>query len=1039
MKKNNKGFTLVEVIAVVVIIALLAGISIPLVSKYLNDGKETFNKNLEKELLVAANSYLSDNPKQRPLGRNATDFSRVVYLTDLESKNYLNDTLKDADGGECSNSFVSYNYDGKDVQSLACLKCDNYQTESQVCDSIVTDRDECKKFTVDYALNGVVEYNGELYNMDDLPTGWTNKNITYTFTPVSDNQSGTNVDFTYIVVNGHRIKLDSSYTFKEKQKELLVKVYDNCGNSTTISKKSDTDSDYYIKIDKGSPEAKIETDSKINIDYDKTSVDSSASINFKDSVSGLDYFVFKYSTVNSWDFTDAKEVKLNGEYDVTSNVKNTFTGVGVYYLNVRVYDKAGNSYTTSQTINVTKKTKEYSVFYNGCGGTMSENLKAGQVKYAEIPLVLFADVPSKTDYNFLGWSLESCNSSNVSYGALGSYDIDGDNTLYAIWQKEKTEEFTITYITNSGTNISSQTKSKGESVTLSSIIPTKDYYKFVKWIGSDGKEYNPGDTYTKDDNLVLTASYEGNKITINYYADGGTKNNSNTTISNNLIYYKNNNNFHWFNYGDDRQRNLWNYNGSAINIVKKGYVAVAGKEWKNMSTSGTYAGKTYNQNEDDKNISYSDYCDAKNGDCVAKLQINWTPKVLGVNYNCDGTIKSESYTYGKNSKSNVTCSKYGYVLSGWSYNGTKIKDTNFVADNDFIEKYYNNGKAITLYPVYTAKEITFVYKTDVKEIKEESFKFGTEVTVAKEGVVSKETESFGTSRGYTFMGWRLANNQKAKVNGEEELYFLGSDGQWRVKSAFSSGYQYKILANKCFSDVDCVTDTITLNATFFNNINNVTKIYFDAVWAKFDFDTAGCGCSGCSKITGNVYSIYGGVNWDIYTKAGGETSWTKTPSNIRMPFDNGIEVENFNFSSSRTIERYQSKNKSIKAQACLSQNAHKCINYNSSYLYSKNNSGLCSSSGGGSSTSSGCGNVVLSCFANSCTVYSKSNNKNYQVESADFKTSNPSIAAKSGSAQPLAGGFGQKFEWKKSGSITVTVSATLANGEGCTKSTEFSK
>ena len=1035
MKNNKKGFTLIEVIAVVVIIALLAGISIPLVSKYLKEGKERFNKNLEKELLVAANSYLSDNPKQRPLGRNATDFSKVVYLADLESKNYLNDVLKDADGGECTSSFVSYNYDGKNVQSLACLKCDNYETDSQVCSSINADRDECKNFKADYTLGGVVEYNGQLYDINNLPDGWTNKNITYTFKPSSENQSGTNIDFTYIVVNGHRIKLDSSYTFKEKQKELIVKLFDNCGNSYTF-KKPDTskEDDYYIKIDKGSPIAKLNVEGRVNIEYDKTSIESNGTIDFSDTDSGLDYFIFKYSSINSWDFDEAKRVELNGEHEATSSVSNTFTNVGVYYLNVRVFDKAGNSYTTSKTINVTKGTKEYDISYEGCGGTISEDLKSGQVKVADQPLTLLTDIPSKKNYNFLGWGLNSCDSS-VSYSAGGSYDLNSDNTLYAIWQEKNTEKFTITYITNSSDTIPSQTKVKGEEVKLSSAFPVKDYYSFVKWVGSDNKEYKPGATYSTDKDLVLTANYKGNKITINYYADGGTWNgNEKGSIdSSGLISYGNTTGFHWFEYGDTRQRNLWDYDGNYINIVKKGYVPVKGKEWKNMSTSGSYAGKTY-----DQSINYSDYCDAKDGDCIARVKINWTTKVLGVNYNCDGSVKTETFTYGNNTKSNVTCSKYGYELSGWatSKDGKKIKNVNFTADGDFIEKYYNNGKALTLYPVYTPKKITFVYKTDGdKQLQSSTYNFGETIKVAEEKVV--KSSKFG-SNGYTFMGWRLANNRKTSKG---DRYFLGSDGKWRGKTEFQSGYQYKILANKYFSgSSDHVEDSITLNATFFNNIDGVNEIYLDAVWAKFDFDTDSCDCSGCKKIKGKVYSIYGGTNWSIYTMADGESKWTETPENKRMPWDDGLSVKSFSFSANRSIGR-KNYNRSIKAQACLSQGEpqdHKCINYNSSYLNSKNNSGLCSSgsSGGGTGTVSGCKYVTLTCRGNVCGMSSSSNS--YKITDGKISVHSGTAAYNTGQTIESSGIWQQRFTWKSSGTIKVKGQATLNHDETCTVYTDFS-
>ena len=60
-KLNNKGFTLVEVIAVVVIMAILAIILIPSVTKYINEGREEALDGLKKSIVIAAKEYINDN------------------------------------------------------------------------------------------------------------------------------------------------------------------------------------------------------------------------------------------------------------------------------------------------------------------------------------------------------------------------------------------------------------------------------------------------------------------------------------------------------------------------------------------------------------------------------------------------------------------------------------------------------------------------------------------------------------------------------------------------------------------------------------------------------------------------------------------------------------------------------------------------------------------------------------------------------------------------------------------------------------------
>ena len=58
---NNKGFTLVEVLAVVVILGVLATIMIPTIGSVINQNKEDNYKNMEKTILNATKLYVSDN------------------------------------------------------------------------------------------------------------------------------------------------------------------------------------------------------------------------------------------------------------------------------------------------------------------------------------------------------------------------------------------------------------------------------------------------------------------------------------------------------------------------------------------------------------------------------------------------------------------------------------------------------------------------------------------------------------------------------------------------------------------------------------------------------------------------------------------------------------------------------------------------------------------------------------------------------------------------------------------------------------------
>lgn len=58
---NNKGFTLVEVLAVVVILSILVAIMVPSVNYLIEENRENNYESLKKSIVSAARIYVSDN------------------------------------------------------------------------------------------------------------------------------------------------------------------------------------------------------------------------------------------------------------------------------------------------------------------------------------------------------------------------------------------------------------------------------------------------------------------------------------------------------------------------------------------------------------------------------------------------------------------------------------------------------------------------------------------------------------------------------------------------------------------------------------------------------------------------------------------------------------------------------------------------------------------------------------------------------------------------------------------------------------------
>ena len=124
----KKGFTLTELLGVIVILAIVMGMAIVGVNYIIKVGKESVYLSNINILKASAGNYIIDNVDENM--ENLIKNGLKITLNDLENNGYLNkESFKAPDGATCDNSYVmvykntnfskkKYNYNYQ-----VCLTC----------------------------------------------------------------------------------------------------------------------------------------------------------------------------------------------------------------------------------------------------------------------------------------------------------------------------------------------------------------------------------------------------------------------------------------------------------------------------------------------------------------------------------------------------------------------------------------------------------------------------------------------------------------------------------------------------------------------------------------------------------------------------------------------------------------------------------------------------------------------------------------------------------------------------------------------------
>ena len=457
---RQKGFTLIELVGVIVLVSLMVLIIVPTVEKSVKVGQINADKQLKENMILAAKSWAVDNKDKMP---KEPEVKINIWLSDLQKDGYIERDIKLPSTGASIDE--------------ACIEVTNKSSST------------AKKDVYDYVYNDNCTINLDLViigkpsgSNNPLPSGtWTNKDITLTAT---SSYTGT-----YQWYNG-----STAISGATKKTYVATRSANSEGKVTYKVKmkaeKRNPEATYVAAIDKKAPSitttTKISTKDNLTISLSETS-----------SGSGLSgYAITSTATVPStW-------TTISG-----ISYSNTFSkATGTYYIHVK--DVTGNTtYKKVDIISMDPPTCTISL--SGTVGTNSwykTNVGVTLNGVGTVSTKGLATTANST--NGVGSLTHSTDTSSVTYYGYVS-NVAGSNSCSKTFKMDKTIP-TISTVTKIATtnNLTltigdSMSGLSGYAVTTTTAVPST-------WTAVSGKSYSTTLTKTTGTYYIHVKDLAGN-------------------------------------------------------------------------------------------------------------------------------------------------------------------------------------------------------------------------------------------------------------------------------------------------------------------------------------------------------------------------------------------------------------------------------------------------------------------------------------------------------------------------------------------------
>lgn len=324
MKKAN-GFTMIELLGIITIIGVLLVMTVPSLTNTLKNSEEKTYENFSDNLLIAAETYVENNPERFPSLKVAGGRA-VITVQDLITNGLIKKTVVDPKTG----------------------------TEVSTTDTIVMSKNDDK--TIDYAYSGknasITSYTQESLIL--LYDGY-NQPIKNSFKDLSGNNNHGEIVISGDYWNGESIIFDGVDDYID----LANKLTNLTDTSYTIEMVIKKDQDNAFLIGNGNTNFQIETN-KLHFNYNSQTITND---NFytNSGKASTSYVVDKINSRFDGYYNGENKVQISSaslasnqdfmNFKIGSNSENNFKGK-IY--SVRIYDSALTEEEIDQNYQVDK-------------------------------------------------------------------------------------------------------------------------------------------------------------------------------------------------------------------------------------------------------------------------------------------------------------------------------------------------------------------------------------------------------------------------------------------------------------------------------------------------------------------------------------------------------------------------------------------------------------------------------------------------------------------------------------------------------------